>query len=379
MANYSTLQAAINAGTTNMTVLRNNSKNDDGTTTYATGIDWFKFNNVTVNNIYSSGNSWIGLGVSSEQLRVNRRDTAVYYEYKETGVIGETRFFKFRWVGYSAYYSTDSTYYQAYDVYLLETGQIFLYFYKVPSSYNDGSKQLICGSQTAGFSATSGTVCEVTYTPSDASAGTGFTVSYTRPDIDIEYKPSGLAILSLTYASGGNDALNWTAETPTGTSLAMSVKVNNGAWQSISNGGAIQGMTAGQTYSLQVKAELATTDVTTTPRVTQISIVSDEDRKIIVLGINTPNFSPAVGDVAVVYDGNGGLAGYGGPASGFSEDFTPTGAWKGNQSDQEHIEFDMVGRIVVTPVSYRSYKLADEHIEVSSIGASIVLTDAHDL
>ena len=70
MANYVNLQAAIDAGTTNMAVNpnRNNVKNDDGTDTIASGITWFYFNSVQVTNLYASGNSWIGFGASSEQL-----------------------------------------------------------------------------------------------------------------------------------------------------------------------------------------------------------------------------------------------------------------------------------------------------------------------
>ena len=46
MASYTSLQAAINAGITNMTATRNNSANDDSTDTIATGITWFYFNSV---------------------------------------------------------------------------------------------------------------------------------------------------------------------------------------------------------------------------------------------------------------------------------------------------------------------------------------------
>ena len=48
MANYDTIVEAINADTTNMTVLRDHVKNDDNTSEYTTGIDWFKFNNAVV-------------------------------------------------------------------------------------------------------------------------------------------------------------------------------------------------------------------------------------------------------------------------------------------------------------------------------------------
>ena len=87
MATYTSLQAAIDAGTTNMTAVRNNSGNDDGTDTVATGITWFYFSSTQVTNLYVSGNSWIGFGASVEQLKVNRRDAIVRYEWTETGPI----------------------------------------------------------------------------------------------------------------------------------------------------------------------------------------------------------------------------------------------------------------------------------------------------
>ena len=379
MADYVTLQAAIDAGTTNMTVLRNNSKNDDGTSTYATGIDWFKFNNVTVNNIYSSGNSWIGFGASAEQLKVNRRDCAVWYEWKETGIIGITKFFKFRWRGYSHYSATDAASLQEFEFFLLDTGQIFLRFFTVPNNNNSGTKSLTADT-TVSFSASSGVPCEYTFTPSDPTTGKGFTISTTRPNIDASYKTNGTAIITLAnYLSGGNDSLYWTANTPTGTSVSMSASINNGTWQSVANGGVIQGMTAGQTYNLRIRAELATTDTTQTPGVSQIRIVTDDDRKIVVLGLSVPNISPVVGDIKVIYDGQGSLAGYGGPAEAFEGTFTPSGlTWKGNQNSAEHIDMDILASALLTPISYYNTKHGDEHVELL-IQAVATLTNIHDI
>ena len=68
-----------------MTTHRNNVKNDDSTITIS-GVDWFKFNGVTASNIYASGNHWIGIGTNSEQLKVCRRDGAMYSLYSQEGV-----------------------------------------------------------------------------------------------------------------------------------------------------------------------------------------------------------------------------------------------------------------------------------------------------
>lgn len=169
MADYNNLQAAITAGETNMTVLRNNVKNDDNTVAYDTDVNWFKYDGVTVDKIYSSGNSWIGFGKSSEQLRVNRRDGAVWYEYKETGSINGIKFFKFRWKGtshYSQSYTTESSQ-SNFDVFLFENGIIYLNWYKVPTSYFSGTNSLSDSDETHSFSPSSGEPYECYWTSSD--------------------------------------------------------------------------------------------------------------------------------------------------------------------------------------------------------------------
>ena len=383
MANYSTIQAAIDAGTTNMTVLRNHSRNDDSTTTYATGIDWFKFNNVVVSNIYSSGNSWLGFGANTEQLRVNRRDCAVWDEFSETGTIGHCRFYKFTWKGTSAYsssYESVDSYQQYFDVFLFDTGQILLRFFKVPTSSFDGTKQLVCGSQTVNYSVTAGTPIEYTFTPSDADAGTGWSVGTDRPVIGY-FKPSGNAILTLSnYVAGGGDSLFWIADIPENTSLNLYTKVNNGAWKQVrSNGGMIDGLPSGA-CTLQIKAEMTTTDNTKSPKLTGLSIRNSTDKKILVLTSAPPNFSSAIGNMTVNYDGLGGLSGLGGPTAPFSGAFTPTGlTWKGHQNDEEHINVSMSATAGTTLITYHSAQNDNEHLSVSFTGATVTLTDVHDL
>lgn len=95
--NYNSVESIFSAGTTNMTVLRDNVRQDDGTDSM-TGVDWFTFNGTTASTIYASGNSWLGFGSSSEHLRVNRRDNALYSLYREEGTLyGHYKFLKIRW------------------------------------------------------------------------------------------------------------------------------------------------------------------------------------------------------------------------------------------------------------------------------------------
>ena len=382
MSKYVNLQQAIDAGTSNMTVLRNNSKNDDSTTTYATGINWFKYNNVVVTNIYSSGNSWIGLGASAEHIQVNRRDCAVYYEYKETGVIGNTKFFKFRWVGYSRYNNTGDSYSQGFDLFLFDTNQIFLNFFRVPTSDFSGSNQLVCGSQTLNYSVSAGIACEWTFNPEDpVTGGVTWSLSNNRPDIDCEYYSSGETTFTLEdYVCGENDKLHWAGTEPEGTSITFYTKIDNGSYRECTNGGLIPDMVAHEEEcDLEIVAHLETTDGSITPTISAIWITADDDLKIIVLHPQTPNLAPVIGDVTINYDGLGILIGRGGPLQAFSETFTPqVAAWKGNTMSNEHIEVNIGATASLLGITYNYCKNADEHIEVS-VAATAVLTDVHDI
>lgn len=141
--NYNSVEEIISAGITNMTAIRNNSKNDDGTDTL-TGVDWFTFNGTVVSNIYVSGNTWFGFGTNSEQLKVNRRDTASWWVYREEGTLFDFyKFLKIRWSGYSYYSSTSVGYKMTYDVILWDTGDISLHMVDVPASNWDGVFSLL--------------------------------------------------------------------------------------------------------------------------------------------------------------------------------------------------------------------------------------------
>ena len=66
MHDYGTIEDILSS-TENMTILRNNSLQDDGTDT-VTGVDWFVYNEKTASTLYVSGNSWMGFGSNAEQL-----------------------------------------------------------------------------------------------------------------------------------------------------------------------------------------------------------------------------------------------------------------------------------------------------------------------
>lgn len=147
--NYNSVQEIIDAGITNMTVIRNNAKQDDGVDT-VTGVDWFTFNGTVASSIYVSGNTFFGFGTNAEQLKVNRIDGAVYYLYREEGLLmNYYRFLKIRWSGYTRYNSTSTSYKLTYDVILWDTGDISLHMIDVPTSSYSGTFSLLDVAYTA--------------------------------------------------------------------------------------------------------------------------------------------------------------------------------------------------------------------------------------
>lgn len=137
--NYNSVEEILASGTTNMTVIRNNVKQDDGADTI-NGVSWFTYNGSAVNTIYVSGNSYIGFGSNTEHLKINRRDGAMWYLYREEGtLLSNYKFLKIRWVGYTYYNNTTSSYSLSYDVILWDTGDISLHMVSIPTTYYDGT------------------------------------------------------------------------------------------------------------------------------------------------------------------------------------------------------------------------------------------------
>lgn len=85
MADYVMIEDIFES-TDYMQILRDNSLNDDGTDTVA-GVDWFKFRETVAANFYVSGNTWIGMGQNSEQLKISRRDADLLTLRREEGTL----------------------------------------------------------------------------------------------------------------------------------------------------------------------------------------------------------------------------------------------------------------------------------------------------
>ena len=385
MADYASLQAAIDAGTANMTAVRSNSANDDGTDAIASGITWFYFNGVQVTNLYVSGNSWVGFGASAEQLKVNRRDCKVYYEYTETGAIGKNKYMKLRWAGYSAYSQTADAYAQAFDVWLFDNGQIFLSFYDVPTSSFDGTNALVCGSTTVSFTPTAGTAGEWTFTPTDAAAGTGWSAASGRPNLIVNHKTAGSAVYTVPGITGtaASSMIAWTEDKPAGTSVAVSVGTDGSSYSAVTNGGQFLPPGSYDNATAYIKVELATTDATATPTVSDLHFVLQtvEDKYAMVLEMEPQQrFESAAGDITVAYDGAGTLQGAGGPVAAFSRTFAPTALVpKPHQNDAEHISIaSLAAAGTLTRIYYRT-GAESEHISIAGITAVGKLTNVKNI
>lgn len=148
--NYNSVQAMIDAGKANMTVLVNNVGYDDNAYTIQNIPEWVKFNGQTASTMQASGNSWLGLGSVVEQIKFNRRDCKMFYLYYETGTLFNfVRFMKIRWRGYTQYNVSD---WQEWEAVFFDTGDIMIHVVQVPVSYYTGSFS-VKASQEYGYAA----------------------------------------------------------------------------------------------------------------------------------------------------------------------------------------------------------------------------------
>lgn len=385
MAKFNTLEELLNT-TDGMAVLRNNVKQDDGTDTIV-GVDWFKFNNVVTTTLYSSGNSWMGFGASAEHLKVCRRDAAMFYLYRQEGTIGSTRFLKVRWEGYSAFSQTGASYVLKYEVFLFDTGHIYLNLLAVPSQSGYlGTNQLVCGTNTYSYTVTLGTPIEYTFYAQDGNGST-WAVAQERPTIAMEHVTEGAAIYDITGMDAigiVNSGIFWNEDVPEDTTLTVSVSLDGEIFEVVENGDPIA-ETGTDVTELWIKVEMATEDIYVTPSFSQLRIwfQDEHDKYVLVLHMG-PNqrFLSAAGDISVAYDASvGNLAGLGGPVDSFDISFTPEDLIaKPHQNLQHHIEIANISAIGTNIRVYHSfYDGGDEHIEVANISAVAALIHIDDI
>lgn len=133
MADTVSFDSLLNT-TAGMTAIVNNAKHDDDVVS-VTGVDWFTYAGKTASTIYVSGNNFIGFGKNAEQLKIWRRDGAVYYIYRQEGTLTSgKKFLKIRVEGYVYYSSTSSSYALKYEVFLIEGQTLFINVVQRPTS-----------------------------------------------------------------------------------------------------------------------------------------------------------------------------------------------------------------------------------------------------
>lgn len=109
------------------------TQQDDQTVT-CKGAEWFKYNGVTANNLYISGNSWIGFGASSEQMKICRRDAKCHNLYRQEIAFPMCNCIKYRWDGYSVYNSTTAANKLTWELFIFDNNDIFLNCISVPTN-----------------------------------------------------------------------------------------------------------------------------------------------------------------------------------------------------------------------------------------------------
>lgn len=148
MENTVSFDSLLNT-TAGMTAVVNNKKHDDDVVS-VTGVDWFTYAGKTASTIYVSGNNFIGFGQNAEQLKIWRRDGAIYYIYRQEGTLTSgKRFLKIRVEGYVYYSSTSSSYALKYEVFLIEGQTLFVNVIQRPkSSSYTGTSSITDGKTT---------------------------------------------------------------------------------------------------------------------------------------------------------------------------------------------------------------------------------------
>ena len=178
MADTVSFDSLLNT-TTGMTAVVNNVKHDDDVVS-VTGVDWFTYAGKTASTIYVSGNNFIGFGQNAEQLKIWRRDGAIYYVYRQEGALTSgKRFLKIRVEGYVYYSSTSSSYALKYEVFLIEGQILFINVVQRPTSSSyTGESSITDGKTTTSLNISVSSTVPISILVKNA--GVSQTVSYEK-------------------------------------------------------------------------------------------------------------------------------------------------------------------------------------------------------
>ncbi|MEG1298302.1 MAG: hypothetical protein RSD18_04860 [Anaerovoracaceae bacterium] len=227
---YSNIDLLLNT-TQGMDTLADNTKKDESTIS-VTGVGWFQFNGVAANTLYASGNHWMGIGASAEHLKVCRRDGAMYYLYRQEGTLyNYYKFLKIRWEGYTQYSSTDASCKLVYELFLFNTGDMFLNVIQTPTSSSYiGTSQLVCGSNTYTLDIPISSVPMITFTKGDGQGKT-WVVTYDKINIQPPFECKYLVQDSTGYYTMLNGALRLVPITTLNAQTFRDYGINASAFQ----------------------------------------------------------------------------------------------------------------------------------------------------
>lgn len=211
------------------------------------------------------------------------------------------------------------------------------------------------------------------------NAGTGSTIVVSAVRLIKEYTTPKIHI-SQAVELLGSYRIRWIENKPQNTDILIECTTGEtqGQWQEVNNGDIITSDT-----NLWFRITLETTDTRVTPTLQDLWIEpSDAPADTIRLIMNDYfRFNNVAGDLTVLYDGAGSLAGFDGPVEGFTESFTPIElAYKGDQNPQTRMSISEISATgLLTDIFYTSTQATQGNISISSITVTGTLTDVSDI
>ena len=218
MADTISFDSLLNT-TAGMTAVVNNTKHDDDVVS-VTGVDWFTYAGKTASTIYVSGNNFIGFGQNAEQLKIWRRDGAVYYIYRQEGTLTSgKKFLKIRVEGYVYYSSTSSSYALKYEVFLIEGQTLFINVIQKPTSSSyTGTSSITDGKTTTSLNISVSSTVPISILVKNA--GSAQEVSYE--------KYSDISITGISVTTLPNKTTYYQKELFDSTGMVVTVTTNTG-------------------------------------------------------------------------------------------------------------------------------------------------------
>lgn len=288
MADTVSFDSLLNT-TTGMTAIVSNTKHDDDVIN-VTGVDWFTYAGKTASTIYVSGNNFIGFGQNAEQLKICRRDGAIYYVYRQEGTLTSgKRFLKIRVEGYTDYASVSSSYALKYEVFLIEGQTLFVNVVQRPTNSGyTGTSSITDGKTTTSLNISVSSTVPISILAKNA--GVSQEISYE--------KYSDLTIASITVSKMPNRTTYYQNELFDSTGLEITGTSTTGETASVTDyelsgfdsssaGTKIITVTAsGKTTTFEIsvlEASITTISVTTMPNKVNYHIEKEFDSTGIVV------------------------------------------------------------------------------------------------